>query len=106
MDASLLANIPFLKDLDLQPYESAGIYSSYTYTDAKLSFSMQLTEPAEILIESWDYKTSYRVKQKDMAETFAFELPAYPAHYTVCAALDDQKGGIYEAEYRFDIGEN
>lgn len=95
-----------LKDLDLQPYESASIYSSSTFTDAKLSFSMPLAEPAEILIESWDYKTSYRVKQKDMVETFAFKLPAYPAHYTVYAALDDQKGGIYEAEYRFDIGEN
>lgn len=78
---------------DLHPYE------------AEFTFSYPLSAPIEVLVENWDRSESYTVTQKDIKEPFRMELPDYSAHYTVCASFNDQSGGIYEAVFRFSIGE-
>ncbi len=93
-----------LKDRVLGPHEGAGIFGSKKYETATIRFSMPLNVPAELQIQSWDYKTSYTVSQTDLSEVFTFEMPDYPAHFTVTASFQGENG-IYKTTFVFDVGD-
>lgn len=84
--------------------EHHGIFGYEPYK-ATFTFSHDLAEPFTILVESWDYSTSYTVSQTDLSDGFTMDLPDYPAHYTVYASFYDKNGNLYEAEFWFNIGE-
>lgn len=84
---------------------TSGIFGSTRWNDAVLSFSRELSAPCSVRIETWDRSGSYTLEQTDMTQPFAFELPEYPAHYTVCASFGNGDGTVYEAEFRFEVGD-
>ena len=85
--------------------EYHGIFgNAYKPTEAAFDFSYELAAPFTVLVESWDYSTSYSVSQTDLKDGNTMELPNYSAHYTVCASFYDQNGNLYEAEFWFNIG--
>lgn len=86
--------------------EYHGIFGNdYTPNEAAFDFSYELAAPFSVLVESWDYSSSYTVSQTEMSDGITTELPDYPAHYTVFASFLDQNGNLYEAEFWFNIGE-
>lgn len=93
-----------LKDRVLGPHDGAGIFGSQDYETATVNFSMPLISPAELLIESWDYKTSYTISQTDLGDTFTFEMPTYPAHFTLTATFQGENG-VYETTFFFNVGD-
>ena len=93
-----------LKDRVLDPHEGSGIFGSLDYESGTINFSMPLVSPAELLIESWDYKTSYTISQTDLGDAFAFELPDYPAHFTLTATFQGENG-FYETTFFFNVGD-
>lgn len=82
-----------------------GIFGNSQFIDATFSFSGELASPCSVLVESWDRSESYTVVQTDLTEPFRFKLPGYPAHYTVYASFHGPDKTLYEAEFRFEIGE-
>ncbi len=95
-----------LRDKELDPYEGAGIYGSglyLKYVDATVTFSMPLVSKAEVLIESWDRSTSCTMTL-DAADSIIFEIPDYPAHYTITASVEGSRG-IYETSFAFSVGD-
>lgn len=93
-----------LKDRVLGPHDGTGIFGSLDYETATVNFSMPLFSPAELLIESWDYKTSYTISQTDLGEAFTFEMPDYPAHFTLTATFQGENG-VYETTFFFNVGD-
>ncbi|MBQ6688838.1 MAG: M48 family metalloprotease, partial [Bacteroidales bacterium] len=93
-----------LKDRVLGPHEGSGIFGSLDYESATINFSMPLVSPAELLIESWDYKTSYTITQTDLGNAFAFEMPDFPAHFTLTATFQGENG-VYETTFFFNVGD-
>ncbi len=93
-----------LKDRVIGPHAGAGIFGSLDYETATVNFSMPLVSPAELLIESWDYKTSYTISQNDSNDTFTFEMPAYPAHFTLTASFQGENG-VFETTFFFNVGD-
>lgn len=93
-----------LKDRVLGPHDGTGIFGSLDYESATINFSMTLVSPAELLIESWDYKTSYTITQTDLGNAFAFEMPDYPAHFTLTATFQGENG-VYETTFFFNVGD-
>jgi len=93
-----------LKDRVLGPHEGTGIFGSRDYETAVIQFSMPLNTPAELLIQSWDYETSYTVSHTDLDADFTFEMPDYPAHFTLTASFIGEND-IYEATFFFDVGD-
>ena len=93
-----------LKNRELGPHEGSGIFGSLDYESATINFSMPLVSPAELLIESWDYKTSYTISQNDLGNAFTFEMPAYPAHFTLTATFQGENG-VYETTFFFNVGD-
>ena len=93
-----------LKDRVLGPHEGSGIFGSLDYESATINFSMPLVSPAELLIESWDYKTSYTITQTDLGNAFAFEMPDYPAHFTLTATFQGENV-VYETTFFFNVGD-
>ena len=86
--------------------EYHGIFgNAYRPNEATFAFSHELAEPFKILVESWDYSTSYTVSQTDLRDGFTMELPDFPAHYTVYASFYDENGNLYEAEFWFNLGD-
>ena len=86
--------------------EYHGIFgNAYKPTEAAFDFSYELAAPFTVLVESWDYSTSYSVSQTDLKDGITMELPDYSAHYTVYASFYDQNGNLYEAEFWFNIGD-
>ena len=77
----------------------------YDLYEASFTFSHELAAPFTVLIESWDYTTSYTISQAEMRDGFTMDLPDYPAHYTVYASFYDADNALYEAEFWFNIGE-
>ena len=85
--------------------EYHGIFgNAYKPTEAAFDFSYELAAPFTVLVESWDYSTSYSVSQTDLKDGNTMDLPDYSAHYTVYASFYDQNGNLYEAEFWFNIG--
>lgn len=93
-----------LKDRVLGPHEGSGIFGSLDYESATINFSMPLVSPAELLIESWDYKTSYTITQTDLGNAFAFEMPDFPAHFTLTATFQGENG-VYKTTFSFNVGD-
>ena len=91
-------------ETDYPDGEHHGIFGYEPY-EATFIFSQELAAPFSVLIESWDYSSSYTVFQTEMREGFTMDLPDYPAHYTVYASFYDQNGNLYEAEFWFNIGD-
>ena len=93
-----------LKDRDLKIYEGAGIFGSTAYTDATVTFSMPLLSKVEVLIESWDYRSAYTLILDATEDSIIFEVPDYPAHYTITASFEGSNG-VYETSFIFHIGD-
>ena len=75
------------------------------YRNATFSFTHPLYDGTyEVLVENWDRTSSYTISSEAFEEPFVLELPPYFAHYTVWATIVDDKGVIYDTEYRFDLG--
>ena len=86
--------------------EYHGIFgNAFHPNEATFDFSYELAEPFTVLVESWDYSSSYTVSQTDLKDGITMELPDDSAHYTVYASFYDQNGNLYEAEFWFNIGE-
>lgn len=98
-------NRTLIYDAEFADDEFYGIFGSTPYSKAAFSFSKELAAPYSVLVETWDRSNSYTVTQTDMTQPFVLEIPEYPAHYTVCASFYDQNGNVYEAEFRFEIGD-
>ena len=77
----------------------------YDLYEATFTFSHKLAAPFTVLVESWDYTTSYTISQAELRNGFTMDLPDYPAHYTVYASFYDADNALYEAEFWFNIGE-
>lgn len=93
-----------LKDRVLGPHDCTGIFGSKEYEEATVNFSMPLVSPVELLIESWDYKISYTISQTDLSDGFTFEMPNYPAHFTMTASFQGENG-VYETTFLFNVGD-
>ena len=76
-----------LKDRAARPHEGSGIYGAKVYSAATVTFSMPLISEVEITVEAWDYDSSYTVTLTELADGLAFELPDFPAHYTITASF-------------------
>lgn len=86
--------------------EYHGIFgNAFHPNEATFDFSYVLAEPFTVLVESWDYSSSYTVSQTDLKDGITMELPDDSAHYTVYASFYDQNGNLYEAEFWFNIGD-
>ena len=86
--------------------EYHGIFgNAFHPNEATFDFSYELAEPFTVLVESWDYSSSYTVSQTDFKDGITMELPDDSAHYTVYASFYDQNGNLYEAEFWFNIGD-
>ena len=113
LDASVIkliwnydGQIIVLRDKELDPSEGSGIYGSdlyLKYLNATVTFSMPLVSNVEVLIESWDYSSSYTVAL-DAADSITFEVPDYPAHYTITASFQGSNG-VYDVTFAFNIGD-
>lgn len=113
LDASVIkliwnydGQIIVLRDKELDPSEGSGIYGSdlyLKYLNATVTFSMPLVSNVEVLIESWDYSSSYTVAL-NAADSITFEVPDYPAHYTITASFQGSNG-VYDVTFAFNIGD-
>lgn len=92
-----------LKDRAARPHEGSGIYGAKVYSAATVTFSMPLISEVEITVEAWDYDSSYTVTLTELADGLAFELPDFPAHYTITASFRGSNG-IYDATFVFHLG--
>ena len=88
------------------PDSVTGSYSQeLRYRTATFSFTHKLYDGTfEVQVENWDRTSSYTVSSEEFAYPLQFELAPYFAHYTVRATIVDDKGVIYDTEYRFDLG--
>lgn len=93
-----------LKDTQLNLYEGPGIYrGTVDYLGGKLKFSTPPISDVEILIENWDYTSAYSLTFDPQAEDFIFDIPGWPAHYTITASFSDGET-IYDTTFQFHIG--
>lgn len=93
-----------LKDRELRTYEGAGIFGSTAYTDATVTFSMPLLSKVEVLIEAWDYHSGYTLILDAAEGSITFQVPDYPAHYTITASFEGSNG-VYKTSFVFHIGD-
>ena len=93
-----------LKDTQLNLYEGPGIYGgTVDYLGGKLKFSTQPVSDVEILIENWDYTSAYSLTFDPQAEDFIFDIPGWPAHYTITASFCKGET-VYDTTFQFHIG--
>ena len=95
-----------LRNNEVKPHKGGGIYGSnlyLEYLDATVTFSMPLVSDVEVIIESWDYSSSYTVAM-DAADSITFEVADYPAHYTITASFQGSNG-VYDVTFAFSIGD-
>lgn len=93
-----------LKSRELQYSEGSGIYGA-SPIEAEFRFSLPLLSDVKVLIESWDYGSSYMETLSLQNDAFRITLPKYSAHYTIHATFQGQAEMDYEAEFHFDIGD-
>lgn len=96
-----------LKDKSLNPYENAGIFGSslyLEYIDVTVSFSMPMISKAEVLIENWDCSSSDTLTLEPTEDSITFDMPDYPAHYTISASFQGSNG-VYDTTFAFNIGD-
>ncbi len=93
-----------------ESYPEGEYYGMFTSAplpaSAAFRSTYEPTEPLRVVVESWDKSESYTHSQREPGEEFAIQLPDYPAHYTVHAALRGKDGALYEAEFQYSIGRN
>ena len=65
---------------------------------------MPLLSKVEVLIESWDYRSAYTLILDATEDSIIFEVPDYPAHYTITASFEGSNG-VYETSFIFHIGD-
>ena len=95
--------IDVLKDNQTKPYEDVGLHGSTVYMSGKIQFSTPPVSNVEITVENWDYSSAYTVTYDPGAEEFAFDIPDWPAHYTVSTSFRAEDT-IYNTAFRFHIG--
>ena len=96
-----------LKDKELEPSEGAGIYGSglyLKYLDATVTFSMPVVSGVEVLVETWDHSSNYTLTLEAIDGSITFEVPDYPAHYTITASFQGNNG-VYETTFTFNVGD-
>ena len=96
-----------LKDKELEPSEGAGIYGSglyLKYLDATVTFSMPVVSAVEVLVETWDHSSNYTLTLEAIDGSITFEVPDYPAHYTITASFQGNNG-VYETTFTFNVGD-
>ena len=96
-----------LRDKELEPSEGAGIYGSslyLKYLDANITFSMPVVSSVEVMVETWDYSSSYMLTLEAIDGRITFEVPDYPAHYTITASFEGNNG-VYETVFIFNVGD-
>ncbi|MBR5805451.1 MAG: M56 family metallopeptidase [Oscillospiraceae bacterium] len=93
-----------LRDIQLDLYDGPGIYGgTVDYLGGKLKFSTQPVSNVEIFIENWDYTSAYSLTFDPQAEEFEFEIPHWPAHYTITASFCESDT-VYDTTFQFHIG--
>ena len=96
-----------LRDKELEPSEGAGIYGSglyLKYLDATVTFSMPVVSGVEVLVETWDHSSNYTLTLEAIDGGITFEVPDYPAHYTITASFQGNNG-VYETTFTFNVGD-
>lgn len=96
-----------LRDKELEPSEGSGIYGSslyLKYLDATVAFSMPVVSGVEVMVETWDYSSSYMLTLEAIDGRITFEVPDYPAHYTITASFKGNNG-VYETTFAFNVGD-
>ena len=96
-----------LRDNVLDPSEGSGIYGSglyLEYLDATVTFSMPVVSAIEVLIETWDYSSNYALTLEPIDGSITFEVPDYPAHYTITTSFQGDNG-VYETTFTFNVGD-
>ncbi len=83
--------------------EYNGIYGTIDYHRATFSFSRPLAAPCTVTVENWDRSDRQIFTQAELSQPLSIEIPAHSAHYTIHASFYAPDGGIWEAEYRFDL---
>lgn len=93
-----------LKDTQLQLYDGPGIYGgTVDYLGGRIEFSIPPVSDVEVLVQNWDYTSEYKLAFAPQAETIAFEVPEWPAHYTITASFSNGET-IYDTTFQFHIG--
>ena len=93
-----------LRDIQLSIYDGPGIYGSTVFATAGLQFSEMPASEVEILVHNWDYTSEYRYTFDPQTEEIIFEVPGWPAHYTVNTYF--ARGEIvYDTTFQFHIGD-
>ncbi len=82
-----------------------GIFGGACPKDARLSFSHELASECSVTVEPWNGSQSYTITLDGAPDNLTFDMPDYAAHYIITASLYGSDGEVYEAEYRFDIGD-
>ena len=86
-------------------YEPGGIFSSEPrWQRAELSFSHEPVSGCTVTVERWGGGEAYSITPEEIDGVLTFSVPEHTAHYTVTAEFPGRDGGIYEAEFKFDIG--
>ena len=82
-----------------------GIFGGAYPKNARLSFSHELASECTVTIEPWNGAQSYTITLDGTSDNLTFDMPDYAAHYIITASLYGSDGVVYDAEYRFDIGD-
>ncbi len=82
-----------------------GIFGGAYPKDARLSFSHELASECTVTVEPWNGAQSYTITLDGTSDNLTFDMPDYTAHYIITASLYGSDGVVYDAEYRFDIGD-
>lgn len=97
-------SVQVLKSRELQYGEVSGIYGA-SPIEAEFSFSLPLLSDVKVLIESWDYGSSYMETLSLQNDAFRITLPKYSAHYTIHTVFQGPEETSYDVELHFDIGD-
>ena len=93
-----------LKDTQLNIYDGPGIYGdTVEYLDGKIEFAQAPVSDVEVLVQNWDYTSEYRVIFSPQTEPVCFDVPNWPAHYTITASFGTGEV-VYDTTFQFHIG--
>jgi len=85
--------------------EANGIFGAEPFDEMSLSFSKAPAAPCTVRIQSWDRSESHTVTLEEDQEPVLRELPEEPTHYIFSAEFQGPDNELYEAEFRFDLGD-
>lgn len=84
--------------------DANGVFG-YDTSEVVLDFSRPLVSDFQVEVKSRDGKTCYSLSQSDLEEPYVLPLAGFAARYTISAQLEGENGSIYEATFRFDVGD-